>query len=93
MSVVPETDVLGMREARQRFAEVLDRVHSGEHVVVARRGEPIAAIVPIPPSGDEPRGLAAFAGAMSRRDQLDETVAMVVATRSIARDRNAPEVE
>lgn len=38
-------------EARQRFSELLDRAISGETVEVARHGEVVAVIGPVPPAG------------------------------------------
>jgi prevent-host-death family protein len=84
----------GVADTKRNFAEILDRVSEGERVIVSRRGRPIAAIVPVPADGeDSPLGLAAFAGALAARGDLDEVVAGVVATRSVAREREAPEVE
>jgi prevent-host-death family protein len=85
--------MVGLTEVRQRLTEILDQVLEGEHVVVTRHGEPVAELVPIEPDGAErPLGLAAFAGALSRRRELAVTVADVVATRSVARDREPPEL-
>lgn len=36
-----------MKEARQRFRELLDRVEQGEEVIVTRHGEAVARLVPI----------------------------------------------
>ncbi len=84
----------GVADTKRNFAEILDRVSEGEQVIVSRRGRPVAAIVPVPADGeDSPLGLAAFAGALAAQHELDEVVAGVVATRSVAREREAPEVE
>ena len=84
--------MVGVTEARQRLAEILERVLAGEEVVVTRRGAPVAAIVPVTDAHDTPRplGLAAFAGAAARLG-LGEPVANVVAMRAVARDREPPE--
>ena len=37
---------ISVKEARQRFREVLDRVEKGEEIVVLRRGRPVARLVP-----------------------------------------------
>lgn len=42
---------VGVAEARQRFSELLDRAIRGETVEVARRGEVVAVIGPVPPVG------------------------------------------
>lgn len=39
------------RELRNNTAEVLRRVEAGEHVVITRRGKPVASLVPIPEPG------------------------------------------
>ena len=85
--------MVGVTEARQRLTEILDQVLAGEHVVVTRRGEPIAEIVPVEPDEEaeiEPLGLVAFVGAMAGRRALLETVGWIVSTRSVARDREPP---
>lgn len=85
--------MVGVTEARQRLTEILDQVLAGEHVVVTRRGEPIAEIVPVEPDEEaeiEPLGLVAFVGAMAGRRALLETVDWIVSMRSVARDREPP---
>lgn len=85
--------MVGLTEVRQHLTEILDQVLEGEHVVVTRNGEPVATLVPIEPDdGERPLGLAAFAGAVRRRDGLAATAADVIAMRSIARDREPPEL-
>jgi prevent-host-death family protein len=36
---------IGTFEAKNKFSELLDRVERGEHVVITRRGKPIAEII------------------------------------------------
>ena len=89
------SETVGLTEARERLTEILERVLEGEQMVVTRYGSPVAAIVPIPPDaegGDRPLGLAAFAGAAASHRALYETVVQVVAMRSVARDREPPEI-
>ncbi|HET7514886.1 MAG TPA: type II toxin-antitoxin system prevent-host-death family antitoxin [Gaiella sp.] len=83
--------MIGVTEARQRLTEILDQVLAGENVVVTRHGAPVAEIVAVRP-GPRPVGFAAFAGAMARRGSgtLYETVAGVMAMRSVTRDREPP---
>lgn len=38
---------INVKEARQRFRELLDRVEQGEEVIVTRHGEAVARLVPI----------------------------------------------
>ena len=85
--------MIGVTEARHRLTEILDQVLAGENVVVSRHGAPVAEIVPVrPDAGARPIGFAAFAGAMARRGSgtLFETVAGVIAMRSVTRDREPP---
>jgi prevent-host-death family protein len=85
---------LGVAEAKRRFSELIDRVRDGERFMIARRGQPVVALVP--PSDDAvnrpigPRGLAAVAGALADWDGLDDVVAEIYASRRRARDRAAP---
>lgn len=86
---------IGLTEARERLTEILDRVLRGEQLVVTRYGSPVAAIVPVSPEPgdhDPPLGLAAFAGAAVARRGLYERVTEVLALRSVARERESPEI-
>ncbi|TDI42658.1 MAG: type II toxin-antitoxin system prevent-host-death family antitoxin [Acidobacteria bacterium] len=72
--------VLGVAEAKRRFSELVDRVAKGERFVICRRGKPAVAVVaPEAVSGRSrqgpPRGLAAFAGALSEWDELEDASA------------------
>lgn len=47
-------------EAKNRLSELVKAAEAGEEVVLARRGAPVARIVPLsPPSVEHPRGSAA----------------------------------
>lgn len=37
---------ISMKDARQRFRELLDRVEQGEEIIVLRRGRPVARFIP-----------------------------------------------
>lgn len=89
------TVTVGLTEARERLTEILERVLAGEQMIVTRYGSPVAAIVPVPtePDGEPPLGLAAVAGVAATRRGLSQTVIDVVALRSVARDREPPEIE
>lgn len=39
--------VVGVTEAQRRFADLLRRAQSGEHIVITRRGAPVGELVPI----------------------------------------------
>ena len=86
---------VGLTEARERLTEILERVLEGEQLVVTRYGSPVAAIVPVPAdrdAGDPPLGLAAFAGVAASRRGLYERVTEVIMLRSVARERDPPEI-
>lgn len=38
---------VSVKEARQRFRELLDRVEQGEEIIVLRRGRPTALLCPL----------------------------------------------
>jgi prevent-host-death family protein len=86
-------EVIGVADAKRRFAELIDRVQRGERFVVARRGRPVMALVP---AGDEQEeefeytGFAALAGALADWPEFDEIMKEVVASRKDARDRDMP---
>jgi prevent-host-death family protein len=43
-------DVVGLREANQRFSELVDRVaRTGRGVLVTKRGVPVVRILPVEP--------------------------------------------
>ena len=37
----------GIREARRRFSEYINKVQKGEEIIITKRGEPIAKLVSI----------------------------------------------
>lgn len=79
------TEVLGVAEAKRRFAELIERVGQGERFVVARRGKPVVALVPPDEVGEsrqgKPDGLLAYVGALADVEGWDELMAAVVASR------------
>jgi prevent-host-death family protein len=57
------------REANQQFSRILRDVEAGAEIVVTRRGQPVARIVPTQPSGERqltPEQEAAHARSMAR---------------------------
>ena len=88
-------EVLGVAEAKRRFAEIIDRVQQGERFVIARRGRPVMALVPAEDDEDESEpaqytGFAALAGALADWPEFDDIMKEVVASRKDARDRDMP---
>lgn len=41
---------MSLRDANQRFAQRIREVESGEEIVITRRGQPVARIVPVRPT-------------------------------------------
>jgi prevent-host-death family protein len=92
------TELLGVAEAKRRFAELIDRVGAGERVVVTRHGKPAVALVPPEavdahlPAG-RPTGFAALVGVLADVDDFGDAMDGVVRSRRSARDRPAPELD
>lgn len=42
--------VVGVHEAKTHLSRLIDRVRAGEEIVIERRGEPVALLVPVPPT-------------------------------------------
>lgn len=42
-----ETRLVGVREAKAAFAALLDGVATGEQIVICRRSQPVAALIPV----------------------------------------------
>jgi prevent-host-death family protein len=63
---------VGMHEAKSNLSKLVERVEAGEEIVITRRGEPAARLVPERQGG----GFAALAGAWRGRvriaDDFDE---------------------
>ena len=53
------TETLNIHEARARLSSLVDRAHGGEEFLIARRGRPLARLVPL--SEDVEEALARFA--------------------------------
>jgi prevent-host-death family protein len=46
---------IGAFEAKNKLSELLDRVEGGEEVVITRRGQPVAKLVPVHSSSERAR--------------------------------------
>ena len=92
--VIKRTEI-GVAEAKARLSELLERVSNGERIVVARRGRPMAMLVPpdaeVEPAA-RPGGLATLAGVLADAPGFDDEMRLVVRSRRTARDRPAPEL-
>lgn len=43
---LPEPRSIGVRAAKAKFSALLDEVDGGDHVLVCRRSQPLAALIP-----------------------------------------------
>lgn len=48
---------VGVHEAKTNLSKLLRRVRSGEEIVIARNGEPLAKLVPVQPRGRRQVGI------------------------------------
>jgi len=76
---------IGMHEAKTQLSKLVERVEAGEEIVITRRGEPAARLVPERRSG----GFASLAGAWRGQvkiaddfDELPDDVAEALGMRS-----------
>jgi prevent-host-death family protein len=92
--VIKRTEI-GVAEAKAKLSELLERVSNGERILVARRGRPVAMLVP-PDTEVEaparPRGLATLAGVLADAPDFEAEIRQVVRSRRTARDRPAPDL-
>jgi prevent-host-death family protein len=65
-------DEIGAFEAKNRLAELLDRVEHGEEIMITRRGKPVARLVPAQPlqGSAAARAAAAKIRALAREMKL-----------------------
>lgn len=59
---------VGMHEAKSKLSKLVERVEAGEEIVITRRGEPAARLVPERQGG----GFAVLAGAWRDRVRIAE---------------------
>lgn len=59
---------VGMHEAKTQLSKLVERVEAGEEVVITRRGQPAARLVPERQGG----GFASLAGAWRGRVEIAE---------------------
>jgi prevent-host-death family protein len=55
-------DEIGDLEAKDKFAELLDRAERGEETIITRQGKPIAKLVPVRPVHDREKARRAAQG-------------------------------
>ena len=51
------TKSVGVHEAKTQLSRLLERVMAGEEITITRRGEEVARLVPVRPSGERKFGI------------------------------------
>jgi prevent-host-death family protein len=64
-------DQVNIHHAKTHLSKLLDRVESGEEIVIARAGKPVAMLVPLR-AARRPRRLGRCAGKVRIADDFDE---------------------
>jgi prevent-host-death family protein len=86
-------EIIPLTRAKARFSELVARlIHQKEAIVITRKRQPVAALVPYEEwakkEASDKEGLAAAAGVLSDFDaEIDEMIEAVYAARSRAKDR------
>jgi prevent-host-death family protein len=63
--------VVGAYEAKSRLSALLDRVETGQEVIITRHGHPVARLVPEPQKFDAPAAAAALERITAMRKRLE----------------------
>jgi prevent-host-death family protein len=63
---------IGMHEAKTQLSKLVERVEAGEEIVITRRGEPAARLIPERRSGGFASLAGAWRGQVKISDDFDE---------------------
>ena len=63
---------VNIHEAKTHFSKLVERAESGEEIVIARSGKPVAVLAPLREKPKEPRKLGAWEGQVWIADDFDE---------------------
>jgi prevent-host-death family protein len=63
---------VGMHEAKTKLSQLVERAASGEEIVIARNGKPVARIVPIQQTASLASIRGAWRGRVHLSDDFDE---------------------
>jgi prevent-host-death family protein len=55
--VIPVATLINVHEAKTHLSRILDRVHHGEEIVLAKAGKPYVKLVPVRPARKRKPGL------------------------------------
>ena len=76
--------LIGMHEAKSTLSKLVERAEAGEEIIIARRGQPVAKLVPL----GRPSALGAVRGSWRGRvhiaedfDQLPDDIAEALGAR------------
>ncbi len=66
------TKVFNLYEAKNQLSSLVDRAASGEEIVIAKHGRPMAKLVPVRAASKEPRKPANAMGITHIADDFDD---------------------
>ena len=61
-----------MHEAKTRLSQLVERAEAGEEVIIARHGEPVARLVPVPKTSSIAELHGVLAGKVRIAEDFDE---------------------
>jgi len=65
------TKIFKLSEAKDQLSSLVDRAASGEEIVIAKHGKPMAKLVPIPVKEKAPRKQVDYLGLTYMADDFD----------------------
>ena len=65
------TKVFNLYEAKNQLSSLVDRAAAGEEIVIAKHGQPMAKLVPVPQPKKEPRKPQNLLGVTYMADDFD----------------------
>jgi prevent-host-death family protein len=65
------TKIFKLSEAKDQLSSLVDRAASGEEIIIAKHGKPLAKLVPIPAKKKGPRKQVDYLGLTYMADDFD----------------------
>jgi prevent-host-death family protein len=65
------TKIFKLSEAKDQLSALVDRAASGEEIIIAKHGKPLAKLVPIPAKKKAPRKQVDYLGLTYMADDFD----------------------
>ena len=89
-----QVERIGVREAKQRFSELLSLSKTGKRFIIERRGRPVAALVSAEgwddegeePVEREPKGLLTVLGVLTGHEDFFQAVEHAYRSRDVGRE-------